>query len=64
MRVSKGTEMTQNTLSEGGGRLISLEQMTYIGEQQKIWSLVYGATQMAVNGDHLHPLRTKKPERS
>lgn len=64
MRVSKGAEMAENTLYEGGGRLISLEQMTYIGEQQKIWSLVYAATQMAVNADHLHPLRAKQPERS
>lgn len=62
VRVSKGTEMTENTLYEGGGRIISLEQITYIGEQQKIWSLAYGATQMAVNTDHLHPLRTKKLE--
>lgn len=48
-------------LYEGGERLNSLEQNTYGGEQQKISSLVDGATQMAVNADHLDPLRTTKP---
>ena len=52
--------MTENRLYEGGGRLISSEKITYVGEQLKIWSLVYGATQTAVNADHTHPLMTKK----
>lgn len=58
-RVSKGRSDKEHA---GGERLNSLEQKnTYVGEQQKISSLVDGATQMAVNADHLDPLRTKEP---
>lgn len=33
VRVSKGMEVTQNMLYERGGKLISQEQIIYVGEQ-------------------------------
>ena len=44
VRVSKGMEVTQNMLYERGGKLISPEQIIYVGEQEKIWPVVYGET--------------------